>query len=485
MDSDDRSAALAGIRAALGGVEDPLALFEGLFAVAPFGLEIYDAKGRPLAVNQAFLDLFGSAPPPGYNVLADDIAEREGLLPLIRDAFAGRTVRLPVTWYDPRELRSVRVEEGKRVAIDTTFFPIRDREGRVIHVAVLFKDVTKEETSREQMERERDLLSAIVQQSGDGIVVVDEKGLVRLVNAEAQRQGATATPEPLPHEGLPIAEALRGEATSATVQVRLPAGLRRLNALATPLRAPDGSVRGAVVTTRDETARIEREEQAARSARFREQFIGVLGHDLRSPLTAIIASAGVVLRHEKLPPAVSTAATRIASAGDRMRRMIGDLLDFTQARLGGGIAIDRREVDLAPLIGQIVDEVALGHPGRNVLVKISGDLRGSFDADRIAQLVGNLLENALTHGPSLAPVVVEAEGTDDVRIAVANQGPPLDRDDQQRVFLPFERGSQASRRGLGLGLFIVEQIARAHGGTVELRSDDSETRFTAVLPRQR
>src|SRR5438105_11546877 len=118
MDFEDRSASLASIRDALAGVGDPLALLEGLFAVAPFGLQIYDAKGHSLAVNQAFLDLFGSAPPPGYNVLADDIAERQGFLPLIRDAFGGRTVRIPVTWYDPRELRSVHVAEGNRVAID-------------------------------------------------------------------------------------------------------------------------------------------------------------------------------------------------------------------------------------------------------------------------------------------------------------------------------------------------------------------------------
>src|SRR5207248_5555837 len=87
------------------------------------------------------------------------------------------------------------------------------------------------------------------------------------------------------------------------------------------------------------------EIEAARTARFREQFIGVLGHDLRTPLTAIVASAGLVLRHEHLPPAVSTAATRIAAAGDRMRRMIGDLLDFTQARLGGGLPPELRGVD--------------------------------------------------------------------------------------------------------------------------------------------
>src|SRR3954471_3896641 len=165
MDADDRAAALASIRAAIGSVAEPLALLEGLFAVAPFGLQVYDAQGRSLAVNQAFLDLFGSAPPPGYNVLTDDIAERQGFLPLIRSAFAGQTVRIPVTWYDPRELRSVRVEQGNRVAIDTTMFPVHDRGGGVTHVAVLFKDVTSEQTAREDTERERDLLRSREEES--------------------------------------------------------------------------------------------------------------------------------------------------------------------------------------------------------------------------------------------------------------------------------------------------------------------------------
>ncbi|MFL5441548.1 MAG: ATP-binding protein [Myxococcales bacterium] len=382
MDAEDRSAAIASIGAALGGVADPLALLESLFAVAPFGMQIYDKSGRSLAVNQAFLDLFGSAPPPEYSVLSDDIAERQGFLPLIRKAFAGETVRIPVTWYDPRDLRSVRVAEGNRVAIDTTMFPIRDRQGDVTHVGVVFKDVTRDETAREELEEERDLLS--------------------------------------------------------------------------------------------------------RTARFREQFIGVVGHDLRSPLAAIVASAGLILRHESLPAVVAKAAARIGSAGDRMGRMIRDLLDFTQARLGGGLPLSRRDVDLASVVSQMVDEAAMGHPGREVSLTAKGDLRGSFDPDRIAQLVGNLLENALTHGPPGARVTVAADGGDPVRIAVANPGGPIPAAEQVKLFLPFERASRtAASKGLGLGLFIVDQIARAHGGTVEVRSDESETRFTAVLPRQR
>jgi len=373
------------IRHALAGVPDPVALLEGLFALAPFGLQIYSASGHSLAVNQAFLDLFGSEPPPEYNVLRDEIAERGGLLPLIRRAFEGHVVRLPVTWYDPRELRQVHVERGNRVAIDTTFFPLFGRNGAVTHVAALFKDVTAEQQAKEEVEAERDLLS--------------------------------------------------------------------------------------------------------KTARFREQFIGVLGHDLRTPLTAIAVGAGLILRNAELLPTVATAATRIASAADRMKRMIADLLDFTQARLGGGLPVSLRPADLGEIVEQVADEVSAGHPGREIARQVTGDLRGSFDGDRIAQLLGNLLENALAYSPPGGQVLVEAHGSDDsVLLAVENGGSELSERDRAGIFDPFRRGASPqmqAQRGLGLGLFIVDQIARAHGGRVAVASPPGRTRFEVTLPRQR
>jgi signal transduction histidine kinase/CheY-like chemotaxis protein len=145
------------IRDRLARLEDPVALLLGLFAYAPVGFQIYEASGRSLAVNQAFRDLFGAEPPPEYNVLRDEIAERSGALDLIHRAFAGETVNVPALWYDPRELTQVTVETGNRVAVSATFFPIRDREGRVTHVAIVFKDLTAEMLAREQAERERDV----------------------------------------------------------------------------------------------------------------------------------------------------------------------------------------------------------------------------------------------------------------------------------------------------------------------------------------
>jgi signal transduction histidine kinase len=493
------------IRRALGSVHDPVALLEGFFALAPFGLQIYSAAGQSLVVNQAFLDLFGSQPPPEYNVLRDEIAERAGFLHLIRRAFEGHVVRLPITWYDPRELRQVHIERGNRVAIDTTFFPLFGRDGAVTHVGALFKDVTAEQQAREEVEAERDLLSAIIEQSGDGILVVSDDKRVRIVNREAQRQGMRPPGErvdthidnafdlngtPVAYEDLPVSRALRGEAASATVSLRGADGVsRKVSARATPLRGKDGRLHGAVITTRDETARLEREEQAARTAHFREQFIGVLGHDLRTPLTAIAVGAGLILRNAELPPTITTAATRIASAADRMKRMIADLLDFTQARLGGGLPVSPRPADLGEIVQQVADEVSAGHPGREIAREVSGDLRGSFDPDRIAQLLGNLLENALAYSPPGGPVRVAArESGASLLLAVDNEGAELSEGDRARIFDPFRRGAfpqMQAQRGLGLGLFIVDQIARAHGGRVAVACASGRTRFEVTLPRQR
>ena len=132
------------IRQRLEGLEDPAALLEGVFAHAPIGLQVYRADGHCLLVNRAFRELFGSEPPLEYSILRDEIAAKQGVLGLIHRAFAGETVHVGPIRYDPRELEQVRVEEGKRVAIETVVFPLVDAQGAVSHVALTFKDVTAE-----------------------------------------------------------------------------------------------------------------------------------------------------------------------------------------------------------------------------------------------------------------------------------------------------------------------------------------------------
>lgn len=151
------------IRSRLVDLEDPVALLEGIFAFAPVGFQIYDASGRSILVNAAFRALFGSEPPPDYNVLKDEIAERNGVLDLVKRAFTGEVVRIPPMWYDARELRRVVVKDGKRVAVDATFFPLL-KEGRVSHVAIVFKDVTAEKSAQDALEATRQELKGRVAQ---------------------------------------------------------------------------------------------------------------------------------------------------------------------------------------------------------------------------------------------------------------------------------------------------------------------------------
>jgi signal transduction histidine kinase/CheY-like chemotaxis protein len=151
---DEIDAELSRVRERLQQVANPMAMLEGVFALAPFAVQVYSSDGHCLLVNRAFRELFGSEPPPDYNVLRDDIAERQGILPLIRRAFQGDTIRVPATWYDARELKQVTVREGRRVAIEASFFPLVDEAGRVGHVAIVFREVTAELVAREIAARE-------------------------------------------------------------------------------------------------------------------------------------------------------------------------------------------------------------------------------------------------------------------------------------------------------------------------------------------
>jgi signal transduction histidine kinase len=228
-------------------------------------------------------------------------------------------------------------------------------------------------------------------------------------------------------------------------------------------------------------------EQARVAAHFRERFIGILGHDLRSPLTAISASAALLQRMPDLSAPAQVATARIASSADRMGRMIRDLLDFTQARLGGGLSVVRKPCDVAEVARAVVDEVHAAKPDRAIHLDLHGDVKGQFDPDRAAQLLSNLLNNALHYGPPGEEVEVELRPADDgVEIAVSNAGPAIPPEERASLFDPFRRGSAGSEhRGLGLGLFIVDQIARAHGGTVSVTSTRGRTRFEVALPLQR
>jgi hypothetical protein len=214
-------------------------------------------------------------------------------------------------------------------------------------------------------------------------------------------------------------------------------------------------------------------------------FVGILSHDLRNPLSAILGGAQL-LRADARDDKSARVLSLVISSGDRMGRMIDQLLDFTRARLGEGIPLDRDEVDLAKVAGDVVDEARAGSAASELRLTTTGDTMGSWDRDRISQILSNLVGNALQHGDQGASIEVVVDGTDPDRVtlSVENEG-VIPAHLVPVIFNPF-RGTLQKRgksKGLGLGLYVARQIALAHGGELKVRSTATGTVFDLALPR--
>jgi two-component system sensor histidine kinase/response regulator len=220
--------------------------------------------------------------------------------------------------------------------------------------------------------------------------------------------------------------------------------------------------------------------------RLNEMFTALLAHDLRSPLSAILASAQLLQRRSSDQAALDTAA-RIITSGKRMARMIEDMLDLARARLGGGILVKREAMDFKALVERVLREHQAAAPDRPIEAHYAGTFDGHWDSERVAQVASNLIGNALKHGRATAPVEVRLDGTqaDCVVLIVKNPGtiPPAIL---PHLFDPFRGGQREPGRGegLGLGLYIVSQIVQAHDGVVDVETGDGgETAFQVRLPR--
>ena len=234
--------------------------------------------------------------------------------------------------------------------------------------------------------------------------------------------------------------------------------------------------------------RLRAESELRARADFEKHLLGIVSHDLRNPLNAILLSATTLASSEGLDALAAKIVLRIQSSADRAARMISDLLDFTQARLGGGIRITRRPVDLHEIIRGVLDEIEAAHPGRAIRTRLDGNGHGEWDSDRIAQVVQNVVTNALKYSPQDTVVqLVTATERGWVSFSVHNRGAPIPAERMPSLFEPLLRGTaevDRTGRSIGLGLYIVKQIAEAHGGRVLVRSNESEgTIFTILLPR--
>jgi sigma-B regulation protein RsbU (phosphoserine phosphatase) len=296
---------------------------------------------------------------------------------------------------------------------------------------------------------------------------------------------------------------LQGEVPEIALDLALPNGGRLpVIANAAEKRGPDGEhlftrmiLFRAVERRAYERSLLQAKEVAESATKagqdealLRDQFIAVMAHDIRNPLAALTAGVHLIERGESLSDRGRMLTREMKAAAARAATLVDNVLDLARGQLGRGLALKRDSKEpLLPVLEQVIGEMRIVAPDREILSDLRIDDPVDCDRSRMAQLASNLIANAVTHGTSDLPIRVEARTDDDsFTFAVSNQGPPIPSAARERLFQPFFRGAVSrSQQGLGLGLYIVNEIAKAHGGEMAVESGEELTRFTFTMPLDR
>jgi PAS domain S-box-containing protein len=453
-------------------------------------------------VNTAYRQLIGHRDVVGKPVReALPEIEGQGLLQVLDDVywtgkpFIGQGVAL--------RLQRERGAPLEQRYLDFVYQPIFDAEGRVTGIFVQGHDITPQkelEAEREALlEQHRFLTEAIPQHvwtadaTGE-LTRVNQRVLDYLGTPEDQVLGSGWVrylhPDDVARCLSVWAESLRtGREYEVEFRLRRADGTYRWHlARAVAMHDASGAVSKWFGTNTDVDDRRRALDIAQERAAFEQQLIGIVSHDLRNPINAICVAAALLEQRGELDPLQAKAVARIVSSSRRATRMIRDFLDFTRARTSGRIPITPGPANIREIARQVFDEVRVMHRDRTATIEHVGEEQGSWDADRISQVIGNLLSNAFQHSADAGTVRLRTCGDrNEVIIDVQNDGAPIPRSDIGRLFLPFERGdgnAPSAERSLGLGLYISKEIVSAHHGTIAVRSTTEEgTTFTVRLPR--
>ncbi|GHG79218.1 PAS domain S-box protein [Comamonas sp. JC664] len=510
----EAEASLARLRQSEAG----LRRWEQVFQRLGVGVAVVDAVDETLReVNPAFARMHGYGPDEltGRRFEETFAPEARGVLP--RHLAVANSK--PSHEYESLHLR----KDGTRFPVFTHVTAFKDASGRVEQRVATVVDITQRramEMDRQRLlnaiEAERARLASVLDQMPAGVFIAEAPS-GRLVMASRQVEVITGKPflpsesmghylddygvslhpdgRPYTLDALPLARSLRhGEVVQSEEMLVQRADGQYVTVLlsSSPILSREGDIVAAVATMVDVSERRRAQEAELQAARFGERLIAIVSHDLRNPLNAIHLSVTQLLHSESLPERERRLVTRVARSGDRMKRMISELLDFTRGRLGGGIPIQRAPGDLRSVLRQGVDELEAAWPERKLTLRVaSGHYEGAWDTDRLLQVVSNLGGNALQYSPPEAPVTFSlSDAGDSVVLEVHNPGEPISPVMLPRLFDPFRRGTMAGvggggSSGLGLGLYIVEQVVKGHGGRIDVASTaEAGTIFRVTLPRQ-
>ena len=519
-------------------IDDERHLLQAILSGMDDAITLHDRDGHLIFANRGAALLMGFPSPEALLAASPvEVAERfeafdEAGEPFSMDDLPDRSVLAGQAKKDfsvvvRTRLHHVSVGASAERWSNIRAYPVLDARGELTQVINVFRDVTDE---RRDNELRRLLLRAtdelISSPEADETLATVARLLVPAVAdwcaidvgaGPERRRMAVAGAEPMPvaMQSVPTTAADPAETDGQRRFVRLPltvggrtvgvislavAAARRphgerelvvMQALAdrTALAIENGRLfrenAQARVKLRDQLIQETARRQDAESAtRFAEMFVGMLGHDLRNPLNAVAMTARLLKRKGT---ADGKAVERILSSAERMSNMVAQLLDLTRSRLAGGITIDRKPVHLGEIVGEAVEELRLVHSQRTIRCDVQGDDRTFGDQGRLAQVVSNLVVNAVEHGDANRPVTVALSVSGDrLVLVVHNAGAPIPPELLQVIFDPFRRTTARGElaKGLGLGLFISQQIVLAHGGDIDVRSTAEDgTIFTVSLAR--
>ncbi len=460
---------------------------------------IKDLRGRYLLINEAGARALGMS--------AEQVVGQDDTSLFSPEVAATTIARDRQVFAVGRSLTYEDVErtpEGTRVWLSTKG-PVKDVEGRVCGLFGVTRDITGHQHVEEEQALNVERLRLCMEAAQVGTWDWDLRaGRIRWSENIASILGGVpggpgdtyeaflhrVLAEDQTHFAQQVAAALQAPTDfEAEFRVYVPSGSPRWMHSKVRVLTERGQATRMLGTLKDVTREKQAEEESRRAADFQEQLLGIVSHDIRSPLGAIISWARIMALGGPPPEEQQRTFRRITSAALRIERLTRLLLDFARARLGGGITLEPRRCDLSELLQKVGHEFRVAYPDRTVACEQEGEpALGTWDPDRLAQVVSNLLENALKYSPPEMPVRMTVRGEkEQVVLEVHNEGKPIPPELMPHIFEPFRRGPQSSRTAktsYGLGLYIVREIVLAHGGTIEVRSDIEEgTTFTVCLPR--
>jgi PAS domain S-box-containing protein len=460
-----------------------------LMHVPGWGVAFLDREARPRWVN------------PTLSALSGIPASAYGALPLL-EQWPGLALAL-----SPLLTRALGGEPVVDAALHGTFGRPNGHEPLHLRVSLLpavsggvlagLTLVVRDETARVREElalREREaLLADLAEVSCDGYffhesgrIIEANRTLAHLLGTTPEQMAGQSLFHWVAPESRDDAETFMRRGVESPYEVLgLREGGQRLHLEVLAREVSYQGRKARMVAVWDISGRKAADEASVRTSHFREQFLNVVGHDLRAPLYAIQLGAAALQRVE-MNEAQSRQLSVVVGAARRMDQMIRGLLDFTRARLAGGLPIQPTPLCLKELLSRSVEVQQLTWPTRVIRSSVEGDAQGVWDETRMVQLVDNLLGNALQHSPPDSPVEVKLVGArEGVTLSIHNGGNPLPPEEHAVLFEAFRRGRRAQGDGLGLGLFIARQIALAHAGRISVESGHGRgTRFTVWLPRE-